>query len=122
MDNYHFILSDCPDRPLGIADSFVGQVLPGCIAKSPLQFVIGGKPSLSDVNMQGRTLSIEPGFEVIETLNKFKDWYYLDKCFVFSISGKICEADLENITKIREKDVFHIACREYGYMFDTRGR
>lgn len=107
--NMHLILSGSDTRSTGISETFVGEILPGCIAMKPLQFVVGIKPTLSNATVQGWTITVEPGYDVVEKLDVFlKARQNVGKCFILSATGKFSEAELVNLTESGGEETFQM--------------
>ncbi|KAI0564488.1 hypothetical protein FGB62_25g613 [Gracilaria domingensis] len=110
---YHMILSGSEERTFGRANSFVGEMLPGCVAKNPLQFVIGVSANMFKTNVQAWTINIESGYDVIERMTTFLNARQnLGDCFIVSGHGRISEAVLANIGEAEEEE--HYSLRDEG--------
>lgn len=104
----HLIVSGSDTRTTGISETFVGELLPGCIAMTPLHFVVGIAATTSKSTVQGWTVSVEPGYDIIETLHLFLKRRTVGKCFIFSATGKLGEADLVNVNESGEDETLHM--------------
>ncbi|CAN8063094.1 unnamed protein product [Agarophyton chilense] len=113
---YHLILSGSEERPFGKANSFVGELLPGCIAKSPLQFVIGVSANIFKTNVQAWTVTIESGYDVIERMSAFlKAMPQIGDCFIVSATGLVSEAILANIGEAGEEEFYFVPNERKAY-------
>lgn len=116
---YHFAISGCVEREFGRANSFVGQVLPGCIARNPLQFVIGVSANLLTTNVQAWTISIDPGYDVLEILSKFMQVRpEVGDCFVLAADGNLAEAQVANISTDGTEEFYDLHDGGKGYLVE----
>lgn len=117
--NIHFIMSGSKTRPTGISETFVGRLLPGCIAASPMQFVVGIKPTHSNVTVQARTISVEPGYELLETIDFFlKTKQDVGKCFILSATGKLSSATIMNINEDGAEEAYELDSENGSYYIE----
>lgn len=76
----------------------------------------GDQSNRIEVHSTGWTVSVEPGYDVIEKLGVFlKARQNVGKCFIFSATGRFSEAELVNLNEDGKEETFHMPL-ENGHM------
>lgn len=117
---YHFILSGSPSRNGGVSESFVGELLPGCIAGSPLQFVVGLATPFT-TTVQAWTIAVQPGYDVVNQVKAFiRARQNLGKCFFYSATGgKLLNATVKNVSGDSDEDMRTLEVDQGPYVVES---